>query len=714
MARDDTIKSTIELKKRLVLSVNADVVPASDSKEDRNIAEFIEWMLYNAFQIKFWDTLDNYLDAMIYGFKVGEIVWDSAASAEKKHIAVPSEYQDKWIVTNIKHKHSVFFDFDYDKYGNLDKLYIGRNYGDDTIIEKKDLYQKFLIFVYPYVKDGNWYGDSDLKELYTNWYAKWHIFRFRNMWLEKWGNPIPEVRYDKTKLSENEKSDLEDMMKNFQDSMYFINPASWNTEAKELVGKFKFILHEVKKGNATDQFEKAIDQIDAQIRRKLLMPDQLGFTQTDTGAYARSKTEFNIFIKIIEDLHGRLENLINGFFKVVVDFNYNNIKEYPTWQFDKMSQKIEEDMLKILVENSIIDPHEKWIRKYTGIPELSKKEEKELEKNNEKKKEKEKTEKEITAYLGLVLAKNKMQRNKIPVNFKKIEKQYDTFENEFIKDYKKIYLDNVKWLTVQIKRKKIIEEKNEKLVQTLKIKKTELRQLFSEYYAKFYFTGKIDAIEEIQSRLKKIEFKNEYIEFQTEEAWLDRKWVDSLLAEYGELGILDKVDTEALKQIRDRAFAITGRTEDDMVKICGNTIHEGFRSGESAKDIIAKVEANLTADIGKYALTIARTNASDYYNTGRMNFFSSEGISRFIEAYQYSAILDDRTTLFCENQNERIIKKGDPDLGMITPPNHFNCRSLLVAILIEEKNNPDNYYYDYENRFKSWNYNLRPEKGFGS
>ena len=45
-------------------------------------------------------------------------------------------------------------------------------------------------------------------------------------------------------------------------------------------------------------------------------------------------------------------------------------------------------------------------------------------------------------------------------------------------------------------------------------------------------------------------------------------------------------------------------------------------------------------------------------------------------AYQYSAILDDRTSAICEGLHGKIFKAGSEPI----PPMHFNCRSLLIPI----------------------------------
>jgi SPP1 gp7 family putative phage head morphogenesis protein len=369
-------------------------------------------------------------------------------------------------------------------------------------------------------------------------------------------------------------------------------------------------------------------------------------------------------------------------------------------------------MVKILIENKVIDPREKWIRKYIGIPELTPEEIDEIKKADEEKIEpKEEPTEEPED-------QEEFKKKKPFVNFKQIEEQYDTYEKEFIREYSYIYMDNVVYLTNQVKRKKIIEEKNEKLVGTLRIKKTELRKLLQNYYAKMYFTGKIDAIKEIEGRLKKIKRFKKYVEMQLTEPWIDRQWVNSILEEYGALGTLTKEDLIYLTQMRERAFFITGVTENDMLEVVGNTIHEGLRNGKIGKDIILNIEANLTGKLQKYARTIARTNASDFYNTGRMNLFTSPQVSPFVEAYQYMAIIDQDTTLFCESHDGQIIPKDSPQLSYIVPPNHFNCRSMLVSILLGESEDPENPYYQYEEKIPAWGTDVpqkasEPAKGFG-
>ena len=737
MGSDDKIKQCLELKKRLTLSSGADVIPASDEEQDKTIADFVKWQFDNT-TIPFYDILDNYLDAMQFGFKVGEIVWANEERMIERGKLIPPDFTGKWFIENIKHKHSIFFDFDYTDYGEVDSLYIGRNFGDDTIVSGEELKNKFLSFTYPYPKDGNYYGNSDLQQVYPQWYAKFNIFRFRNQYLERYGMPIPEIIYDTRTTTSGEKDSLKLMLKNFQESMYFLTPGAWNKEAKDIIGKFKIVLHEVRNGSATDQYEQALDQLDKQIARKLLIPDKLGFSETTTGSYSLGETQFKIFCAVIEDLQRKMEALVNQLIVKIVDFNYTNIKDYPTYQFGKLSDTVEQEMLRALIDTGVIDKRESWIRKYIGIPELDEKEKEQIDKQKEE--DVKKAQENIQNQVGfppkddfppkkddkrpdVKQPDKKMKRTVHPLNFKAVERHYDEAEADFIRDYNIIWMDNTKYLIKQVEGQKIIENSKIKDVGNLKIKKTELRKLYQNYYTKLYITGRIDAIEEIQSRYNKIQkegFKRIDLTEMKVYEYMDKDYINNLLSKYDELGELTEWDASGFKLIKDRAYINAGLTESQMLSTVSTTIYDGVRNNKSMRDIIGNVSKLLTDENKKYATTIARTGASDFYNTGRMNLFNSKNVDPYITAYQYIAIIDNATTEFCRAHDEQIIQKDDPQVSTINPPNHYNCRSILSPIFLGENAQADSFYYDYENNpeMPVWGTSVpvtarNPSKGFG-
>ena len=786
MMFDDRINFSIALKKRLILSVPRSIEPGSDSPRDREIAEEIDNQLKvqkksiydHAYGYSFENKMDNALDAMVYGSKVGELVWKII--------------NGKTVLHDIKFKHSKFFDYDYDEFSNFNTLVIGRRFGEEKEIKGIDnIKQKFAVFVYPYPKDNNMYGDSDIKEVYEHWRAKKHIFRQRNIHLASWGMPVPEVIYDKKKTSAGDMEELETMLRNFKEQLFFLTPGLVN-ENGELIGKFEFKLHEAVQGKATDQYEKAIDQLDKQITRSILIPDKLGFSESPGGTFNLAQIQFDMLKAVIKYMHEWIESYFNDIIKIITDLNFLNVTDHPKLRFKDITETIEADLLKILVEQGVIDPMEKWVRPFIGIPTLSEKEEKELEKKKDEKAEKERKDRELNpppVIPGIPQSNDKqpnnkdnkepmkLQRKSNPFDAKGVEKFLDRKEMEFKVEYEKIHKANSEWIITQVERKKIVENKDLKAFETVRIQKRELNDFLRLQFSEMYFNGKADAIEEVKPRLDKIEkFKIDMIEgtttiggdlkhthgfdvddngdgetintsegpdhvhkiitFEVQPAgagnhthdinrslnmkddFTDRSFIDNFLAKFGILGNLTTEDREALKQIRDRAFSITGIEEERLLKEARSIIDQGIRTGSSTKQIVSQLGEVLVDDRKKFALTIARTNIVTNYNNGRMNFFTNDTMIRFIEAYQYQAIIDNRTTLFCESHDGQTIKAGDGELAFIVPPNHFNCRSILVPILIEEKVDPDSFFFNFEEEFRPWGTSIpatavRPAKGFG-
>lgn len=69
-------------------------------------------------------------------------------------------------------------------------------------------------------------------------------------------------------------------------------------------------------------------------------------------------------------------------------------------------------------------------------------------------------------------------------------------------------------------------------------------------------------------------------------------------------------------------------------------------------------------------------------NYGRNISFSKNRESIF--AYRYTAVLDSRTTEYCRDLDGRVFQESDPDFIMLSPPNHFGCRSVWTPITKKE------------------------------
>ena len=148
----------------------------------------------------------------------------------------------------------------------------------------------------------------------------------------------------------------------------------------------------------------------------------------------------------------------------------------------------------------------------------------------------------------------------------------------------------------------------------------------------------------------------------------------------------------AINYIQAKAFEITGILSDAILNAAKQVLLDGIKNEKTLSEMVKSLEALLLDLIPPFDLagrivnipariaTIVRTNLADAFNQARLSVFTDPSIGDFVKAYEYSAILDGVTTEFCRKMDGRIYLKSDPIWRGITPPNHFNCRSVLIPI----------------------------------
>lgn len=154
----------------------------------------------------------------------------------------------------------------------------------------------------------------------------------------------------------------------------------------------------------------------------------------------------------------------------------------------------------------------------------------------------------------------------------------------------------------------------------------------------------------------------------------------------------------AIKAMRDKALWVSGVLEGELVKRTQGILTQALRNGEALGETVQKVkeawlpymgDATIIQDaeqLQPYRLkTIVRTNTTDAYNTGRLAKMRDPDLDEWVQGVRYEAVIDERTTELCAGLDGLVFRKDDPDLDRLTPPNHFNCRSLLIPVLIDEQ-----------------------------
>ena len=152
----------------------------------------------------------------------------------------------------------------------------------------------------------------------------------------------------------------------------------------------------------------------------------------------------------------------------------------------------------------------------------------------------------------------------------------------------------------------------------------------------------------------------------------------------------------AVRAMRDKAFWASGVLGERLVDAAQSILIAAVRGAEPIGETVRKLAEAWLPWIGDetvlrdneqlkpYRLeTIVRTNVTDAYNTGRLAQMRED--AEWLNGVRYSATIDDRTTELCLRLDGLVFRLEDPDLDRLTPPNHFNCRSLLVPVPLSVK-----------------------------
>lgn len=164
----------------------------------------------------------------------------------------------------------------------------------------------------------------------------------------------------------------------------------------------------------------------------------------------------------------------------------------------------------------------------------------------------------------------------------------------------------------------------------------------------------------------------------------------------------------ALKWLDDKSFWISGVTGDQALASAKAVIMQGIKTGKSNKEMIDGIAGVFEPWIGKapgveaevvdpYRLeTIVRTNGTDAYNHGRLTEMTDPDVADGLIGIRYSAIMDERTTQVCLFLDGKVFHPGDVDLEELVPPNHYNCRSIIVPVVAGETMDESEFITDDE------------------
>lgn len=627
MLKDDQVSICTKLKKDLILGSGFDIVPDGDEDQE-DIIEYLYKSLGTDMDSIFINRLEEMLNCYDYGFSLTEKIFKKRDDGYICLKELRTRHPNSWLIYQ-------------DDFGNVIK------YEQNTVKGNIEVPPKSLVHMIANEKFQNPYGTSDLRTAYNAWFAKRQVIRYYAIFMEKSASPIPVARYDKN-APQSAVDKIFNIIKKFQTKTAIAIP-------KEIEVDF------LESKSAGEAYSKAINIFNMFIGRSLFVPDLLGLTGSETGggSFSLGKEQIKIFFMHINRRRSYLEQVVQKhFIEPMCRFNFGNMEYYPCFKFKPLDDMEAVELAKVwldAVKSKVFKPTEEevnYFRSLCKFPEgevefqepppqvipgqpIQAMEKPEMEDMGEMEDETEADKKEFGKVFNL--PKGDYYKK---VDFKAMEAKLDDYDKSVVKEAQpvinKIYND----IYDQIAKKKILDKKDISKVETIKVKYLkELKTILKSSFMGIYKDGQTQA----QSELFKANFRQ------------------------------PTTSEEFLRVLEDETFAYIGDWEYNVTKAVRNQLIIAIKEGKPLS-VVMDILDDEGKKLSEQSLErYARTKHTEVMNRGRLEFFESSDV---VSAYQYAAVLDDRTSEICRGLHGKVFKAGTEPV----PSLHFNCRSTLIPI----------------------------------
>lgn len=632
MLNDDQVAVCTQLKKDLILG-DGFIIKAQDEGQEE-VQRFLEDALNNQYEGDFTEDLEEVITAYDFGFSLTEKVFKIGLDQKLVLKELLTRHPNSWLIYQ-------------DVKGKIEK-FIQRAKSGNLEIPKTS-----LIHLVNSKRFQNPYGTSDLRAAYNAYIAKLHIVRMLSIFLEKAASPIPVGRFDKN-APKTFPAELLNILKRFQ-----------ATTAITLPKDVEVTFLEAKSNG--EAYRAGIQLFNMFIGRALFIPDLLGFTGSETGggSFSLGKEQINLFFMHIQRRRNALENVIQKeIINPLIQWNYGFLEKPPLFKFKPLDDQKALDLAKVWLEavkGKTYEPNDEEInhfRKLVKFPEgdVIKPQppapvlpNQEIEKEGEEQEEKLEVEAEDKKDFAKKYDQTPGNYHK-KVNFKALKTKLDDYDTSLMNEAKPIINKMIVDLLDQVQKKKIVQDQKVERIDSLALKyKKELNQVIKNSMMQLYKDSQKQAATEVQ--------KSEFAQAKP----LD------------EDKFLEVLDQEIFNYIGDYEYTITRATRAELLA--------AVKDGRPLSTVLTVLDDELKKLSQVSLERYSRTKHTEVMNNGRVEYFNSTGV---ITGYQYSAIMDDRTSDICSGLHGKFFKAGDEPI----PPMHFNCRSTLIPITKFEEFKP--------------------------
>ncbi len=649
MLEDDQISAVLRLKAIMVTASGWKIEPGEGEDEQ---GDFFDWVLNDYPGRSFDNVLRGIQTAYGYGFSLTEkcgAVIDVGKWKGKIGIFAYKTRQPHGILYHV------------DDFGHVNKIT-----QDEIELDPR----KFIHYI-NLDAWGNPFGDSDINEgVYRSWWSKLHTYKFWNMYQERFGSPFIDAAYDGT-VSKTEREDMLSVLKNLQARTGLVRPKGFDVQ-----------LHEAAKQGGAG-FKELIDHHDTRIARAILVPDLIGMSggETSGGSFALGKEQFDLFYTVLQSDRNELQRTVNReIIKPLLSWNFIGAQDMKT-KF-VLNPLTEEDKFKIAelwnsaVEKGSVIPTTNQTDHFIellGFPETDQAELKKIQddknamaekiaagkmgggQDDEDEEKEEEEEKKNLVLQGKTL-KFARETSRRRADGRKARKDLEERKQKLVEDQAGIVKKAIASYTDQIQKKKILQKGDPALIGDLKLKfRAEFRSTTRAGLDDVFKFGKKTG--QIALGITKFAIVDDIGGLTPEAA---RAWLDQ---------IAERVSSAEWAEIQKKT-----------TPILENAIQAGKGIPETMKELDIVLQP-WDLEFGAARLeTIARTNFNSVFNEGRNQVFKEA--SDQIAAFEFSAIIDGRTSDICRELDGHQFRKQDAD--KFQPPMEFNCRSILLPILTGE------------------------------
>jgi len=698
MMIDEQVKAVVKFKRDAVTSreflFSLDHEKYGLSEEEAKKRISLSYEIVDQLKGSWMDGLNGIMSAMYNGFSMTEKVFGQI------------EYDGVtwWGIDRLKLKPFDTFFFKTDDYGNVEDT-IQKIAGKEQKVELN----KFIKFIVNPDTDEH-YGGSELREAYRAWFSKDVIIKFRNMYLERHAGGFRYIQAKEGKTIVAGSADyvaMQNALNSIQTSTGMILPNNVD------------IVSEYPANNVA--YKEAIDDYDTAIARALLVPNLLGVSpQGNTGSFAQSTNQLEAFLWTLEADANRLEEAINEqLFRQLAKVNFGD-DAWPRFKFKPASGSKKLELLstwKDLVSAGAVqhtESDESHIRDLLEFPEgtevikdeqpgqegsnvddstnsgdtdtgaIDEEEKKDKEKGDDKKPLEEEEDKALSVDstiigkgLVSVTAFSSAVRR---CDFAVIAKTSDSITDDFTAETAKTMDFIIEDLIVKAKEGGPLTDDVSDNIKRLKVDKQLNRKLNNIQKAMLkegYSSGVKHASLEIDKAMKtsfSIHHDQERLKFIADDYFKVKAF--KITGNFTDAAV-STIEAAILNGAKyDKAWY---EVEQDIYRTFAT---KGMISTEQAKEALG--EALGVASPDARIRTVIRTSTFDAINEARHSYFTDPALDGYVVAYEYSAILDDRTTQICNHLDAE--NRGDHSVAWygnhaeFRPPNHYNCRSLLIPV----------------------------------